>query len=792
MPRPPKIPAGKTIQRQARRGAAISSDDGRLRAMTEEALVKHQQGLLIEAKNSYLDILKLNPSYFDALQLLGVLTHQLGEHLSAVALIDRAIAINPNQPATYNNKGLALLELGRFDQAIQSFNHAVLLKPDYWEAFNNKGIACLKVGQVQDAILSYARALELNPNYAEAYFNRAVALKETGNTPAALSNYDQAIKVKPSYAVAHLNRGVLLRELKQLPAAIASYDQAILFKPDYAEAYHNRGNALRDLRRIKDAVADFENAVRYKPRYHEAYLNLGVSLYELGQYEAALESYNKAIEIHPDFTEAYLNKGDLLKLKKKFEEALICFTRALDLQPNFKYLFGSRLHNLVSICNWDDYDSQILEFEKRANNNERVSPLFAALVFTSSSEILKKVALVYSKDENPENFQLGKLAIRAPKKKIRLAYYSADLHNHPIAYLIAELFELHDRNRFEVICFSFGPEGDNQMRSRIMAGFDQFIDVRNKTDLEVASLSREMEIDIAIDLNGFTTHCRTNIFAHRAAPIQVNYLGFPGTMGADYMDYLIADPTVIPKDSQQHYSEKIAYLPHAYQPNDSKRKISDVSFTRAQLGLPESGFVFCCFNNNYKITPSTFDAWMRILKAVEGSVLWLLSDNQTAEANLRSQMRARGVDDSRLIFAKRLTLAEHLARHRAADLFLDTLPYNAHTTASDALWAGLPVLTQMGTTFPGRVAASLLKAVKLPELITHTTEQYEALAIDLATHPEKLAQIREKLAANRLTTPLFDTPTFAKHIETAYEQMMERYWAGLAPDHIEVRSLLGE
>jgi predicted O-linked N-acetylglucosamine transferase (SPINDLY family) len=292
-----------------------------------------------------------------------------------------------------------------------------------------------------------------------------------------------------------------------------------------------------------------------------------------------------------------------------------------------------------------------------------------------------------------------------------------------------------------------------------------------------------------VDLNGFTTHCRTNIFAYRAAPIQVNYLGFPGTMGADYMDYLIADPTVIPKESQQHYSEKIAYLPHAYQPNDSKRQIAEVSFTRAQLGLPESGFVFCCFNNNYKITPSTYDAWMRILKAVDGSVLWLLTDNQSAEANLRSQMRARGVDDARLIFAKRMSLSEHLARHQAADLFLDTLPYNAHTTASDALWAGLPVLTQIGTTFPGRVAASLLKAVGLTELITHNTEHYEAFAIELATHPKKLADIRAKLATNRLTTPLFNTPLFTKHIEAAYEQMMVRYWAGQAPDHIEVKSL---
>ena len=324
------------------------------------------------------------------------------------------------------------------------------------------------------------------------------------------------------------------------------------------------------------------------------------------------------------------------------------------------------------------------------------------------------------------------------------------------------------------------------MRQRLKVAFDKFIDVRNMSDRDVALLARSLEIDIGIDLNGFTEGERTDIFAMRAAPIQVSYLGYPGTMGADYIDYLIADPTLISASHQPHYTEKIVYLPNSYQPNDRKRRISDKVFTRAEAGLPQEGFVFCCFNNNYKITPDIFESWMRILGRVGGSVLWLFEDNEIAARNLKKEASVRDIDPERLVFARHMALPEHLARHRLADLFLDTLPYNAHTTASDALWAGLPVLTQIGETFAGRVAASLLNAVRLPELITTTRDAYEELAVELATDPAKLAGIKQKLSDNRLTTPLFDTELFAKHIEAAYMQMYERYQAGLPPDHIHV------
>ena len=381
---------------------------------------------------------------------------------------------------------------------------------------------------------------------------------------------------------------------------------------------------------------------------------------------------------------------------------------------------------------------------------------------------------------------LGPIIKQPRQPKIRLGYYSADFHNHATAYLMAELFERHDKSKFELIAFSFGPETKDEMQIRVSQAFDHFINVASLSDLEVALLSRELGIDVAIDLKGVTQDSRLGIFSFRAAPIQVSYLGYPGTLGADYIDYLIADKTLIPPQSQQHYSEKIVYLPNSYQVNDRHRVIAPTQFTKQELGLPEDAFVFCCFNNNFKITPDIFDSWVRILKAVEGSVLWLLQDNPTAAMNLQKEAVRRGLDPARLVFAKRMDLPEHLARHKAADLFLDTTPCNAHTTASDALWAGLPLLTCMGETFASRVAASLLKAIELPELITETQADYEKLAIDLAKTPEKLNAIIEKLERNRLTTPLFDTTLFTKHIEVAYMQMYERYQADLPPEHIKV------
>jgi len=439
----------------------------------------------------------------------------------------------------------------------------------------------------------------------------------------------------------------------------------------------------------------------------------------------------------------------------------------------------------MQLCDWDDFYKNINQYENGIAEFKKITEPFVALSLIDRPELHKTASEVYIQAKYPKMQELGPIPLRSLDGKIRIAYYSTDFKEHPVAYLMAELFELHDKNKFEVIAFSLSSTGESEIKTRLIKSFNQFIEVHDKSDSKIAEISRNLGIDIAIDLNGYTEKNHVGAFLYRLAPIQVGYIGYVGTMGSNFYDYIIADKILIRTDDETHYSEKIAYLP-SYQANDSKRNISGKDLSRKKLSLPEKGFVFCCFNNSYKILPSTFDGWIRILKSVEGSVLFLLAENDRVMTNLRREAEARGVSSKRLVFGNRLPRDVYLARYRRCDLFLDTLPYNAGTTASDALWAGLPVLTCTGKSFASRMAASLLTAIEMPELITHTQEDYEARAIELATHPAMLQELKAKLARNRLTTPLFDGQLFAKHIEAAYEAMYARSQAGLPPEHIEI------
>jgi len=466
---------------------------------------------------------------------------------------------------------------------------------------------------------------------------------------------------------------------------------------------------------------------------------------------------------------------------------LLLLKNAFKLKSNADFLLGNILHNMMLVCDWGTLDTLYAEIQNKLRLKQEVTEPFGFQGISDSESDLLLCAQIFANDHFPY-----KQTIFTPDSKktagskIRVGYLCGEFRDQATSILMGGVYESHHRDEFEIYAFDNGWDDGSNLRQRILPCFKEIINITRLSDLEAAQSIKQLGIDILINLNGYFGKGRQGIFAHRPAPIQVNYLGFPGTIGAPYMDYLIADEVVIPPSSQAFYTEKIVYLPNCYQANDSQRVIADTVFTKLEMGLPKDSFVFACFNNNYKITPPIFDAWMRILKQVEQSVLWLLEDNPTAADNLRKEAGLRGVSPDRLIFAKRLPLAEHLARHRLADLFLDTLPYNAHTTASDALWAGLPVLTQIGKTFPGRVAASLLTAVGLPELITHTPEEYEALAIDLAQHPEKLQQIKQKLAENRLVKPLFDTSLFTQHLEKAYKTMYERHLKGLGPDVFKI------
>ena len=757
-----------------------------IKADLQNALALHQRDQLIEAEQIYRDILKVAPSDFDTNHLLGVLLLQRRRLVEGEQLIARALKINPNDPGALNNRGNALRDLLRIEDALASYDKAIALKPDYADAFYNRGNTLRDLMRIEDALASYDKAIALKPDYADAFYNRGIALQELKRFDEALLSYDKAIALKPDYANAYNNRGVALQDLKRLDEALASYDKAIALKPDYPDAFNNRGVALQELKRFDEALASYDKAIALKPDYADAFNNRGNALRGLMRIEDALVSYDKSIALKPDYANAINNRGVVLQELKRFDEALNSFEKALAIKPDHKYAFSGLADCTLRICDWTRTAQLADEVKAHVAKRKSIVSPFTLLAYSSDAALQLKCAQSFIADKIsilPQSLWNG---TRWRHHKVRIAYLSADFHRHATAYLIGELFELHDRSRVEVLGISLGPDDKSDMRSRLIKSFDQFHDVRFRSDREVAKLLNELQVDIAVDLKGYTQNSRPGILAHRPAPIQVNYLGYPGTMGAEFIDYVIADKIVLPFDQQPYYTERIVHLPDCYQVNDSQRKIAGDRPTRQGSGLPEDGFVFCCFNNNYKITAPVFEIWMRLLRAVDGSVLWLLRDNDSAETNLRKEAAARGIDPTRLVFASRMPLEDHLLRHRLADLFLDTLPYSAHTTASDALWAGLPLLTCYGETFAGRVAASLLNAVGLPELVASDLEDYQALALKLARDASLLASIKGKLTRNRDTYPLFNSNRFTRHLEAAYTTMWELWQRGESPQSFSV------
>ena len=585
------------------------------------------------------------------------------------------------------------------------------------------------------------------------------------------------------------NMSAVLIKLKKYSEAELVLESIIANDKLFPQVFLNRGliELNKNINYLK-AIEYFEKAIKVSPNYPEAWLSRGVALYKLKRQEEALESYNKAISLNSESAEVHINLGCILEENNQRDEAFECYDKAFSIKPDFDFLFGSRLHAQMNLCDWTELSVQLHQLESALIEGHKITHPFPVLALLDNPDLHLKASKIFVSAEYPASNILGTFAKPESEARIRVGYYSADFYNHATSFLMAELFESHDSNKFEIYGFSFGPKKQDEMQKRIFGSFDRYFDVANMSDRAVAKLSRSLKIDIAVDLKGYTQDLRMGVFAEQCAPIQVSYLGYPGTSGAHYIDYIVADKTLIPEENQQYYSEKIIYLPYSYQVNDSKRKISQKLFTRVEAGLPESGFVFCCFNNSYKILPPTFYSWMRMLQMVKGSVLWLLEGNPTATINLCEEAKIRGIDPSRLIFAEKIKLEDHLARHRLADLFIDTFPYNAHTTTSDALWAGLPVLTLVGKSFASRVAASLLNAIDLPELITLTQSQYESKAIELANNHLMLAEIKEKVKRSRQTSPLFNAQLFARHIESAYEEVNKRYLTGKKPDHIYVEA----
>jgi len=716
----------------------------------KEAFQLQENGRLHDAELIYKNIIQISPSHIGAKTMLGMICVQTKRDVEGIRLLKSSLSKDPKQFWAHNALGAGLLNTKQYKEAIFSFNKALILKPDYTDAYFNLGKTQRALRQYKEAIISYSKCIELDKGYASAYNNIGT---------------------------------IYLEDFKDYEKSVAIFRHFLVLVPESSLGYNNLGVALKELKRYHDAIDAHVCAIQLKSDYAEAFSNLGNAYYSLKRYGDALVNYDRAIQLNPDYAEAFSNRGLTFAEFKRYEDALANYDRAIQLKPEIDYLLGNLTHAKMHLCDWSNFYTLVNQLTEKIAKYEKVTAPFGTLALIDNPELQKKSAEIYINDKHPNSDSLRKISKYPKHQKIRIGYFSADFCNHPVSYLTAELFELRNCEQFEIIAFSFGLNTQDSMRQRLEKGFDQFIDVREKSDMQIALLAREMEIDIAVDLGGFTGGCRTGIFAVRAAPIQISYIGYLGTMGAKYFDYLVADQILIPPDKKECYSEKIVYLP-SYQVNDSQLEVSEKIFTREEVGLPENAFIFCCFNNIFKITPTTFDSWMRILNEVDDSVLLLLDANETATKNLKKEAVSRGVDANRLIFAKHLPLPEYLARYRIADLFLDTLPYNAGTTASDALRVGLPVLTQLGESFASRMAASLLNAVGLPELITTTAKEYESLAIELATNPIWLKEIKDKLLNNISNSLLFNSKLFTQNIELAYQEMYQRYRDEVTPDHI--------
>jgi predicted O-linked N-acetylglucosamine transferase (SPINDLY family) len=796
-PRPPHVFNAPTPF-----GAAPSLD-----ALMAQAQGLHQAGRLGDAERLYREVLRRQPRHADALHFLGLVAYQAGHPQAAADLIAQAVAVAPGDADAHANLGLALHAAQRLDEALASLDRALALRPDAVAALGNRGNTLSALGRHDEAIASLDRALALQPDNLEVAYNRGNALHAAGRLVEALAGFDAVIARRADIAQAHNNRARVLQDLgrqeealaayeraaalapgfvnaivgrgsarlalKREAEAIADFDAAIALDPSHAPAHYDRGSALLALHRPADALASFDRCLALDAAHVDARINRGNALHALRRHEEAIADFDLALRAGPALAGVVANRGDALLDLKRYDEAADAFARVLELDAGYPYAIGKRLYAQMMACDWRGLPAlQAAVEDGLAAGRATILP-FAYSAVGTSPEALLRCARLFADDQFPSRPPLVAAGTRYGHERLRVGYLCGEFRNQATAILATELFELHDKSRFELVAFDNGWDDGSTLRRRIAAAFDEIVDISQLSDDEAARAVATREVDILVNLNGWFGLGRTGVFARRPAPVQVNYLGFPGTMGTPYMDFIVADDICVPAGEEAACAERVVRLPRCYQPNDRQRRIAEALPTRAEAGLPDSGLVFACFNNTYKIAPAMFAAWMRILRAVDGSVLWLLQDNAAAERHLGDAAEAAGVARDRLRFAPRTRLDEHLARHALADLFLDTLPYNAHTTASDALWAGLPVLSCRGTTFPGRVGASLLAAVGLAdELLVDDLAAYEARAIELARDRAALARLREALVARRADAPLWDTPGYARALEEAFERMV--------------------
>lgn len=756
------------------------------RDQLRRALALLQQGQLANAQTICRQVLTAQPEEFHALHLLGTIALLGKDFIDADRWFRAAIAANPNQPAAHSNLAAAQLGLQCPLEALVHAERALRLEIGLAEAWMNRANALGELQRLDESLESYDRAISLAPSLRDAHFGRGNVLSKMRRFRESAESYDRALQIDPNQPEALNNRGTALLNLDLPEEALEMFEQALRQRPNFADALNNQGSALRRLRRPMEAIASYELALRLTPESSQIWSNLANVMLALGKLDEALRYSDQALTLDPEFTEALNIRATALRDLGRQDEAAGSYARLVQVAPNFDYAIGNCLFARANLCDWSDRDGQIFTILGAVREGRRASLPFSFLSISDSAAAQLQCASTFIGDRCPTRVaHWQKRAYR--HDRIRVGYVSGDFREHAVSYLLAGVLECHDKDRFETFGFSLRAEQQSAFGQRIKRAFSHFIDISSRSDRAVAELLASLEIDIAVDLTGYTAGMRPEIFARRAAPIQVNYLGFPGTMGREFLDYIIADEFVVPPRLRNCYGERVVYLPDCFQSYDDRRAFPTPLSTRAAAGLPEDKFVFCSFNNSYKINPTMFDVWMRLLQRVPESVLWLLGDRESVRNNLEREAMGRGVDPGRLCFAGRCSYEKHLGRLPLADLFLDSLPFNAGTTASDALSAGLPVLTAPGEAFASRMAGSLLSALAMPELIADGLGEYETRALRLAQQPDELRLLRARLAAGRLKAPLFNSDRFRRHLESAYDRMWQRWQDGEAPADFTVQ-----
>ena len=756
----------------------------------------HQAKHFKEALNYYESAIKLNSKndkyYFNK----GITLIELKLFDQALESFDRAIKINRKELYYHYNRGLILFNLERYKESLNSFDDALEISPTFANCYLCKADVLVRLNEKKLAENCYLKSIEFNPELHDAHYNLGVLKLQNNNEDQAIIHFNDALKIKPDFAKALTAIGIAKLNSLELNSAIDIFTRAIELDPEDPGFYLNRGNAYASSKRYQEAFDDYGKAIEFKPNYYQAYSNRGsILLSQLNQPEASLVLFEVAIGIEPNFADAHINKAEALNRLGREDLALNSFLRALEINANAPYIIGKCLHYKMKLCDWDGLAEGISIYESMFYNELPAAVPFDAINITDNPEIHLTAAKLISDVKNKTLQLLGEIPKNLNHEKLKIGFYSTDLYYHPVSIWLAEQLENFDKNKFELFAFSFKTVPD-PMHARLKAAFDHYIPVDKLSDVEVTQLSRELEIDIAIDLNGQTADGRPKIFSGRAAPIQVNHIGFPGTMATNYIDYMIVDQTGITTENRKFYTENLAFVPCLYT-YDRQRKISQIPITREQFGLPENAFVFTCQNGSQKISPDVFDVWMSILREVPNSILWLLKPNKLALKNLCAEAEKRNVNKDRLIFIEREIVSvdkeqerigRYLASYKLADLFLDTWPYNAGTTAVDALWAGLPVLTKSGKSLGGRMATSAITAVEMPELITNSEEEYKGLAIRLAQDANLLRAVKTKLKEKISTAPLFDPVGNTRYIEKAFLEMYRKYQAGEAPGDFTIES----